>query len=101
MILVGMPIVPSPLRSWWKLGSYDCSTELEPDTTPLGLASMLPPLSLVHPLYCSAPIFHPLTSPPSPYTTPFRSKGPNCPTVTGAPLYLIGGPDEPPVGNRK
>ena len=31
----GIPITPSPFKSWWKLVSSDCNAELVPDTAPI------------------------------------------------------------------
>ena len=49
------PIVPSPLRSWWKLVSSDSSAMLFPDTAPVMLAMKLPLLSVFQTVYWSAP----------------------------------------------
>src|SRR5436190_43608 len=41
----GIPMTPSPLRSWWKLVSADSHARLVPDTEPLS-ESLLPLLSV-------------------------------------------------------
>jgi hypothetical protein len=51
---LGIPIRPSPFRSCWKVVSADFSTELDPDIAGMN-ETKLPPLSVVHSVYRSAP----------------------------------------------
>src|SRR5262245_4093584 len=99
-IATGMgPMVPSPLRSCWKLSSSDCKLLFDADTMPVGLVVMLPLASVFHTLYWLATVFQPPSQPPLPAPRSSDTPPPKMLAVTAAPLYLICGPAPPATGN--